>query len=75
MNKQEIMDDTTALIGDISPSLVIPPESLADAVAWAQEELARRLGVTYVESDPIPVVDGIVVLPDDLVKPVRVWAV
>ena len=74
MNKGEIKTETLELVGDNIVSETIPSESLEDAIVWAQDELARRLGVTYEESDPISVAgSGIVPLPDSLIKPVRIF--
>jgi len=74
MNKAGIKAETLELVGDNIIGTVIPPESVDDAVLWAQDELARRLGVTYTESDSITVSGtGIVELPSSLIMPTRVF--
>ncbi len=73
MNKAEIKAETLELVGDNIIGDVIPPESVEDAIIWAQETLALRLGVTYTESSNLLVDSSAVVsLPDSLVKPTRV---
>lgn len=74
MNKGEIKQEILDLIGEVSPMMIIPPESIEDAIQFAQDEISVKLGLTYVETPGIAVdANGIAILPDALVKPVRVW--
>ncbi len=74
MNKAEIRQELLDLMGEASPMMVIQEESIEDALQFAQDEIAVKLGLTYVETEEIPVDDeGIAVLPDSLVKPIRIW--
>jgi hypothetical protein len=73
MNKAEIRADLLSLMGEVSPMLVIPDESIADAILWAQDEMAAKTGCTYVETPNITVTDGVALLPETIMKPVRIW--
>lgn len=75
MNKADFKRETLALIGDDRADAVMLI-SVEDAVLWAQDELARRLGLTYMESAPVAISSsGISVLPDSCILPLRVWFV
>ena len=82
MDLAEIMTATQVLLGEISPGSGSFDDQYMDAIQWAQEEVCRFLGLSYVETfvawsgvtGATGEVVSTVIIPQDCIKLERVMS-